>query len=103
MPIQPTLVYDMTAGGALARRVLAETDQGGPRTVRALEEAGRGGRKHPPRGRDAGLERTQAEAAEPVTQAGVAAAVSQSETRLTWRLVYVAAIVVAAIKVIPSL
>ena len=64
--------------------------------------------------KDAGLERPQAEAiatacrkaaevAEPVTQAGLDAAVSQLETRLTWRLIYVAAVVVAAIKVIPSL
>ena len=69
-------------------------------TVRALE--------------DAGLERKQAEAiatacreaaevAEPVTQAGLDAALAQLETKLTWRLVYVAAVVVAAVKLIPSL
>ena len=69
-------------------------------TVRALE--------------DAGLERKQAEAiatacreaaegAEPVTQSSLDAALAQLETKLTWRLISVAAVVVAAIKLIPSL
>ena len=69
-------------------------------TVRALE--------------DAGLERQQAEAiatacreaaegAEPVTQSGLDAALAQMETKLTVRLVGVAALVVAAIKLVPGL
>ena len=68
-------------------------------TVRALEETG--------------LERKQAEAiatacreaaevAEPITQQGLEAALAQLEAKLTWRLVYVAGAVIAAVKLIPN-
>lgn len=40
---------------------------------------------------------------EPITRSGLDAALAQLETKLTWRLVYVAAVVVAAIKLIPNL
>ena len=49
---------------------------------------------------DFGLERQQAE---PVTQSSLDAALAQLETKLTWRLIYVADAVVAAIKLIPGL
>ena len=60
-----------------------------------------------------GLERQQAEAiattwpeaadvAEPVTQSVFEAALANPESKLTWRLIYIAGAIVAAVKIIPG-